>query len=176
MADRRRRHCCYVRRYVRPWTISNRFWGRGRGAETRSTVIPNIWNSYADAKGFMPDYGYLSLTTSNPAWSPLVSPLGAPTLTNGPGNGALAHNRFNRWSLNKNTEKISKGIIIPLHHQPDGSSRVPAPCCLALCVLTIVSTPDSSGGIHGWPGCCAGGRGSESLRVTENGDRGCLQY
>ena len=33
--------------------------------------------------------------TGNPAWSPVVSSLGVPTLTNGPGNGPWAQNRFN---------------------------------------------------------------------------------
>ena len=31
----------------------------------------------------------------NPVWSPVASSLGVPTLTNGPGNGPLAQNRFN---------------------------------------------------------------------------------
>ena len=69
------------------------------GTETRSTVMPNIWSSYADAKEFMPDCGCLSLTMSNPAWLPLVSPLGVPMLTNGPGNGPLAQNWFNTAAL-----------------------------------------------------------------------------
>ena len=33
--------------------------------------------------------------TGNPAWLPVVSLLGVPALTNGPGNGPLAQNRSN---------------------------------------------------------------------------------
>ena len=36
----------------------------------------------------------------NPAWSPVVSPLGVPTLMNGPGNGPLAQKRSNKYYEN----------------------------------------------------------------------------
>ena len=86
-----------VRRRVRPCTISNR---SREGAETRSTVIPNIWSSYAGTKGFMPDYRYLSPTTGNPAWPSIVLLLGVPALVMDPEMGLWpkAGSTNKRWT------------------------------------------------------------------------------
>ena len=55
-----------------------------RGAETRSTVIPNVWSSYAGTKGFVPDYGHSSPTAGNPAWPSIVLLFGVPALVMDP--------------------------------------------------------------------------------------------
>ena len=66
-----------------------------RGLLNRSRGARNILHGY-------PEYGTPALVLmdsypimGNPAWSPVASSLGVPTLTNGPGNGPLAQNRFN---------------------------------------------------------------------------------
>ena len=54
----------------------------------------------------------------NPAWSPVMSPLGVPTLMNGPGNGPLAENRSNmrvrhetvRWCATMRATDVIGGL------------------------------------------------------------------
>ena len=66
-----------------------------RGLLNRSRGARNILHGY-------PEYGTPTLVLmdsypimGNPAWSPVASSLGVPTLTNGPGNGPLAQNQVN---------------------------------------------------------------------------------
>ena len=71
-------------RYLRPWTKQ-----QIPGAQKHAPRPCRIYG--APTLSLMDSYPIMG----NPAWSPVVSLLGVPTLMNGPGNGPLAQNRSN---------------------------------------------------------------------------------
>ena len=88
--------------------------------------------------------------TGNPAWSPVVSSLGVPTLTKGPGNGPWAQNRFNTSTRLSRCARCDashvRNLLCPCCPRlrragcPPGSAPGGARCISSACVLRWAGT------------------------------------